>query len=439
MTGPGLMSWLGRMLLAGFALAVTLHIARAGGLPDYSQSELAEWQQRYPRGILANYREVILPRLDPQHRAKLEGLRFEFPLSIPSREPYAYAADTQGRTIYMSIQSLKFFDELSIAMAWLDRNGYVIQSTIDYLTLLRHWDRPDSPPRPFKALCIPDDALDNTDVDSLSQKMFATAIFFVMAHEIGHIVHGHGGYEGISREEARRREEEADAFALEVLARTGDLPLGIVTLFLSMTYLQEARTNFFSDNAHRLALAARTHPLSAERISAFAGRLSEEASSFTGGGLSLVTVAGMAMELMQVANLLLDVDRLAALRASTLTPADLGPMKPGDQLSRACRPLQGEGEPFAGRLKGTATVNAVDFDLDAELDRVGDRVTGRSSYGIGISRLEGFVDGNTLFYRWQLGEETGRGVLTLLGGTYVGTWGGGETEAGGGTFTLTLQ
>ena len=114
----------------GFALTFALGLtpARAGALPDYPQSELAEWQQRYPRGILANYREVILPRLDEADRAKLAGLRFEFPLSIPSREPYAYAADTQGRTIYMSVQSLKFFDELSIAMAWLDRSGFAVQS-----------------------------------------------------------------------------------------------------------------------------------------------------------------------------------------------------------------------------------------------------------------------------------------------------------------------
>ncbi|MCC0028797.1 MAG: M48 family metalloprotease [Brucellaceae bacterium] len=438
MARRGLLAW---VRAGGFALTLGLGLtpAGAGALPDYPQSELAEWQQRYPRGILANYREVILPRLDEADRAKLAGLRFEFPLSIPSREPYAYAADTQGRTIYMSVQSLKFFDELSIAMAWLDRSGFAVQSALNYLTVLRHWDRAGSPPRPFEAMCVPDDVLDNTDVDSLSQKMFATAIFFVMVHEIGHVVHAHGGYEGISREEARRREEEADAFALKVLARTGDLPLGVVTLFLSMTYLQESRTDFSSDQAHQLALAARTHPLSAERLTTFAGQLSEEARNFTDSGLSPVAIAAVAGQVLQVATLSLEIERLTALTAPTLTPADLGPMRPGDLLARSCQPLEGTGQPFAGRMKGTVTVDSEDWDIDAELSRTGDRVTGRSSYGVGISRLEGFVDGNTLHYRWQLGEDTGRGVLTRIGESYVGTWGEGESEADGGTLQLKLQ
>ena len=127
-------------------MAIVLAVA-AGALPSpaaaieppaYSDALLAEWQQRYPRGILYNFREVILPKLDPDERRALESVGFRFPMRIKQRDPFAFAADSQNRTIFMSIQSLKFLDEANIAIAWLDRNGYSTESVYNYLPMLRN-------------------------------------------------------------------------------------------------------------------------------------------------------------------------------------------------------------------------------------------------------------------------------------------------------------
>jgi hypothetical protein len=408
-------------------------------LPVYSDTLLAEWQQRYPRGILSNYNGVILPRLDPADRRMLEGMTFEFPLRIENREPFAFAADAQGRTIYMSVQSLKFLDDVSIAIAWLNRNGYTMESLTNYFVMLRHWKDTAPPPLLLPTLCIPPDALDNREVDELAQKSFSTAIFFVMLHEIGHVVYRHGGYKGVDAAVARAREEQADAFALKVMARVGDAPLGVVNLFLAMAYLFESRTDFSSDTAHERRLAARTHPLSAKRLRTFADTLEKTAADYTGSGLSRVVIVGTAAQIRIVAQNYLDIQRLSAMIGRSIGPSDLGPMRTGEKIGRPCAGPVSAGEPFSGRLTGTITINNVEFDLDAEMTRSGSRVAGRYSYGAGISKMEGIVEGDTLHYRWRLGQDAGKGVLRHAGGSYEGSWGNGEDSNGGGMIRLWRQ
>lgn len=408
-------------------------------LPVYSDTLLAEWQQRYPRGVLSNYNGVILPRLDPADRRMLDGVTFEFPLRIENREPFAFAADAQGRTIYMSVQSLKFLDDASIAIAWLDRNGYTIESLTNYFAMLRHWSDAAPPPPLLPTLCIPLDALENPEVDQLAQKSFSTAIFFVMLHEIGHVVYRHGGYEGVDAAVARAREEKADAFALEVMARVGDAPLGVVNLFLAMAYLFEGRTDFSSDTVHERQLATRTHPLSAERLRSFADTLEKTAADYTGSGLSRVAIIGTAAQIRIVAQNFLDIERLTAMIGRSISPADLGPMRMGDKIGRPCAEPVSTGEPFSGRLTGMITIDNIEFDLQAELTRSGSRVEGRSSYGAGVSSIEGIIEGNTLHYRWRLRQDAGKGALTHAGGSYEGSWGNGEDSNGGGIIRLWRQ
>ncbi len=427
-------------VLAALCLVFSLSPGTALRLPDYDAAVLAEWQARYPRGILSNYREVILPRLDPADRKRLGGTRFEFPTRLKGREPFGFAADTAGRTIYMSIQSLKFLDDLSLAAAWLDRNGYTLQSLTNYLAMIRHWSRPEAPPAVLPALCIPENALQNAEVDTLSQKTFSTAIFFVMLHEIGHIVLGHGGYEGISRAAARKAEADADAFALKIMARVGDPPLGVVNLFLVMAYLTESPDHYTSAPVSPQQLAARTHPLSPDRLSDFADTLAQTAEDYSKLGLTRAQVMATAGEVRIVAANLLGIRGLTPLIGRATTPKDLGPMRPGDKLAAPCRTTPAlsaaPNGAFAGRFAGTIIINNVEFDMQAEMTRSGNRVTGRSSAGAGVSTLEGVVEGDSLHYRWVLGPDKGRGVLTYAGGRYSGTWGSNDSADDGGTVSL---
>ena len=410
--------------------------AQAARMPEYSDTLLAEWQQRYPRGILSNYTAVILPNLDAEDRRKLAGVRFEFPLRIKNREPFAFATDVQGRTIYMSIQSLKFLDEATIAIAWLNRNGYTMESVTNYFIMLQHWKETAPPPSLFSSLCIPANALDNKEVDGLAQKSFRTAIFYVMLHEIGHIIYRHEGAKGVDPAVSRAREEEADAYALKIMARVGEPPLGVVNLFLTMAYLNDGRTDFSSDTRNEKQLAARTHPLSAERMRTFAKTLENTAANYAGEGLSRFTLVGIAVQIRLVAQNFLEIQHLSAMIGRAITPIDLGPMRLGEKLGRLCTGPIASDQAFSGRFKGSVMINNVEFDMGAEMTRTGNHMTGRSSAGIGFSKMEGIIEGDTLHYRWYLGQDAGKGVLRWNGQTYAGSWGNGESNRGGGKIKL---
>jgi len=426
-------------ILAAIVQAAHVKPALATRVPEYSDKILAEWQQRYPRGILSNYNEVILPKLDVAERQLLKGVRFEFPLRLEGREPFGFAADAQGRTIYMSIQSLKFLDEASIAAAWLNRNGYSLESLTNYFAMLRHWKNTTAPPALLPTLCIPENALDNRDVDELAQKGFSSAIFFIMLHEIGHVINRDSGYEGVAPALTRAREEKADAYALKIMARVGDPPLGVVNMFLAMAYLFDSRTDFSSDAENQRRIAARPHPLSSQRLRTFADTLEKTAADYRGSGLSRVAIVATAAQISIVARNFSDIQRLTAMIGQAITPADLGPMRQGDKLGRPCSAPVATDLAFSGRFKGTIIIDNVEFDMEAQMTRTGNSITGRSSAGAGVSLMEGFVEGDTLHYRWRRGPDSGRGILKQTGDSYAGNWGSGENNSNGGTIRLRRQ
>ena len=424
------------LLLLGAMIAASWSTAHAAEPPPYEDAVLAEWQQRYPRGIISNFREVILPRLEPAQRRALENVGIRFPLRIPGREPFAFAADTRNQTLFMSIQSLKFLDDANIAIAWLERNGYSSESVYNYLTMLRNWQAAEPPPPLLSTLCIPADALQDPDVDSLAQKGFSTAVVFILLHELGHVYLNHSGYEGVQPSTARANESAADAFALEALARIGDVPLGVVNLFLAMAYLHESRTDFSSESNHALQLAARTHPLSSQRLNAFADALEASASGYAGSGLTRLELITTTAQIRMIARNFLDIQRLTALIGQTVRPEDLGPVRHGGKLGRSCHDTAPASGAFSGLFTGTVTVNGVEFDLEVEMARSGNTVRGRSSYGLGVSDFEGVVEGETLQYNWQLGDLAGRGILKRHNGGYAGSWGNGNSATNGGVTRL---
>ena len=62
--------------------------------------------------------------------------------------------------------------------------------------------------------------------------------------------------------------------------------------------------------------------------------------------------------------------------------------------------------------------------------------TGRSSYGLGFSTIEGVVEAGTMHYRWKLGQWTGRGVLNHADGYYIGEWSNDDPAQGSGVIRL---
>ena len=277
-------------------------------------------------------------------------------------------------------------------------------------------------------------------------------IFFILGHELGHIYYQHEGYDGISPEKTRRQEQDADAFALAMMARMGVAPVGAPFYFHILTHLE-----FFpGDRGFRENRANRTHPLSPQRIELIADSIERNRERFSGGAVrsqaTVVAAVRIAGELRKVAHILGDEGLQEALRRIGLSARleTLGPRRPGELPK-----LAGEGAPSAGVFGGTFIgkwIDAKGTDLDAKmvLTRSSDKVEGsytlftvidgrRHNYGSSIITVRGTIRQGALEYEWRWGTDYfGRGQLRAVedGQTLSGTWGYNKATDGAGTWQL---
>lgn len=429
-----------RTALGLFLCALVLP-AWAGPVDDiFDDSELARWQLRYPDGVRANLQEVILPALDPPARNALSGVRLSFPLKAPGHEPFAFYAERDGITL--SVASIKLLDDLAVALAWLQLNGYAADTVFEYVHWLRYAAAQSGErlPGPLKALCIPANALDDPAVDDLAQKILKGQVFFVLAHELGHVLYQHPGYDGVARTETRRNEAQADAFALDIFARIGEPPMGMVPFFMLTAYADRGRGDFASEVQWRADLARRTHPVNEERLRAIAAHLRESAPAYREtlpDRDAVAVLLGIADQVDLIAETLADpqMQTFLAGRGRKVSLTSLAPRRPGQMLGAPCGASAVPSD-FSGLLSGELLVEGESFPLTLFLARDGERVIGQFDFGTGQGVLEGLVDGDSLVYRWSTGEDSGRGRLERTRAGYGGTWGYGRSLDDGGTWRL---
>src|SRR4029077_20373983 len=418
-----------------------LTAAQAGPKDEiYDEQELIPLQGSYLRGGRDNNDNVFAPRFRAEERARLAPVEFKMERRLPGFEPFAFLYRRDLNQVLVSAASLLFLDDVMYAFAWLNVKGYDIQSVGDYLMMLRYWDPGrGGPPKPLDALCIKRDPADQKVADFAARGFNMTAVF-AMLHEYGHAFYGHEGNAAVAPAVSRTNEEAADRFALDVIARTGEVPIGVTELFFIMAYLFENRTDYASDAAYQQTLAARTHPLSPQRLQAFAQHLSSSSGAYAqafkpGAKASALLLAQMVQSLsLRVADV--GIQRLSAMIGRTVSQDDLAPRQKGVHLAPLCRTRAATGQSFDGYHRGEVILGRTPCTVHAVLERYGDVVSGSYSYGAGFGRLKGEVKGDTLTYRWSMGRTSGNGVLTLQNGSYRGTFGSGTANTGDGTMTI---
>jgi hypothetical protein len=274
------------------------------------------------------------------------------------------------------------------------------------------------------ALGVPDAADNDPAVEGLFQKLFGTTMVFIMAHETGHLFHGHRANVGEAR--SRQQEGEADAFAVEMMARMGAPPIGISFYFMMAAPFECADRS--------------THPLSGERITRLVAALRENAPLFARDKPSpqqeRQLVESIAQELGKVAKLVDDPDIRAAMRLAGQSSkvADFAANRSGATRPSAVR------QAFDGNYVGQWTdAKGVSLDFRMSLQRQGATVRGTYEFGMGTAELEGTVGGEQLDYAWRWGTEYfGRGKMnSLANGALQGTWGYTRRSEGGGTLSAT--
>jgi hypothetical protein len=379
----------------------------------------------YREDIGRNLHAALLDYLTPQEKARLGEVRLEVPL----RGGLAgHRALRRGgvAVVEMPAESLRFFSDLCTATAWLAARGYSLSTVADYLNMLKYGDPglqgAETMPLPLAALGIPEQELDDPAVESRRSACFSTGVVFILAHELGHLILGHQGYDGIGPSTAQANEAAADAFAVELMSRGGDLPLGALYYFTYMSYLERHRGDFPDAAAWEAHVRTSTHPISPERVVALADSLRRHARRFTAGAAAAHALAG---EIRTVADALTDTDiqQLRELQGRSVRPAMLAPRRTDVWMVQPPDPPLAE-RPFNGYFTGWIGPSAAEgVPAAAVLYRDGDRVVGRYSYAGLAGSLSGAIRDGVLDYRFSELGAAGRGRIRsaaagLLRGRY---------------------
>jgi Peptidase family M48 len=247
----------------------------------YDMRKLRQEKPRYEQRIGDLYR-MIAPLLTDQERRALAGVRIELPL-IGAQAGTPLDFYTMGQVghaaVFMPVFSLVFLEDLAIAYAWLQRHDYSLETVEEYVTMLGSKKASDFPegryPPPLKALHIPPDAMSDERVKTLALALRNQAYAFILLHELGHGVHRHPRYHGVSSELARTHEAEADRFALTVLERADTIPMGMILWFMTQVNAMQSKGQLMADKIVKsdadwqaYVKTWATHPLTVERLSA---------------------------------------------------------------------------------------------------------------------------------------------------------------------------
>jgi hypothetical protein len=380
----------------------------------YDVRTLEQWKPRYTASTQRIFNEIIRPWLTAEESRRLGNVVLDFPLFAEGEwrgQPLAFYTPGATRVI-LPVSSLKFLDDLCTSYAWLQLNGYALDTVSEYTAMLAYGaSRTGRYPTPMSALHIPTDALQDKKVDGLALDEFVTARLFILLHELGHI---YSGKSAQNLAQSVQNEIEADAFAAKVMSRTPLPPLGMLVFFMADSSWAEYPPR------------PGTHPLSGSRVRALANQLSDP---------------DIAKMMEKLGELMDDPDVRAShvLVAKSTHESTLVPRRGHLQNYVSAQSQTGTfGQAFNGTYVGKLVqdINPNEpMPIQFVLERNGDRVIGTYSIGLGVGIIEdGTVSGHMLNFTWRWGGTYGYGVIGLTrdGRGFAGTYGFREASSGGG-------
>lgn len=300
----------------------------------YDHRTLQKAGNTYAQNLRGVWKEDLLLRLTARERLAAGRVQLNLPLIGYHKHPFDFYADSFKRQVYIPVFSVKFLDDIAISQAWLERHGCNTLAISDYAGMLRYQGpnkmAHDRLPTPMTAMNIPANALDDHFVNDVSGKTLKSAIYFLMAHELGHVIHGHKGYEGLTSKQAQQQEIQADAFALNVMRRISVPPMGMVTFFLIASRFELAPGDFKSPAKYEAYLQTQaTHPLTSDRLVAIANNIRTNIDSFArlqkNPRAFKPRILGAANEIEGIAKILSDpkIRELQRYRSQRVTLSDL--------------------------------------------------------------------------------------------------------------------
>lgn len=232
----------------------------------YGNTELQEIGNRYRPNLVGMWEEDFLSQLTSEERLPAGNVTLKLPLLGVARYPLEFYSNPPTQEVFLPIASVKFIDDLAVAYAYYEKMRCDLGTVSDYAAALRFQPQ-NAGGSPLDALGVPREALKDRYVDDVAQKILKSIVYFVAAHEYGHVMYRHGGYGAMTAELAQLQEVQADTFALRIMARIGVAPLALTFFFLIASRLEATPGDFPSlVDYERYLRQQATHPVSSLRI-----------------------------------------------------------------------------------------------------------------------------------------------------------------------------
>ena len=299
----------------------------------YDAGVVAREKARLESRIKEIYVRAFEPSLTAEERRALSGVTFQTPLA--GDPVLGYYSESRSRLVAMPAISLLFFEELCVAMAWLQVNGFRLETVEEYVAMLKYRDAQAFGGRyapPLKALGIPADAVSDPRVNDLSLRFRNSGYAFILGHELGHIRYQHPGYDGVPLAVSQANERQADRFGLDLMRRTATIPMGAMLFFQAGIYYFDNRADFPSDAAwHAYLSTSATHPLTVDRLEGLSRSVSALAEDFARGqpnrAAAIETTRSIGDRFAAFAAFLKDPELQRAIRAKA-ERSSVGSLKP---------------------------------------------------------------------------------------------------------------
>jgi hypothetical protein len=244
--------------------------------PEELQRRGARLAQHMPR-LFADDLRARLPAPWPE---RLHDVTLDLPAGEEGElPPLHFAAFTGARLVQAPLRTLLFLEDLAGLWAHLERRRCGLEPAQRYMAML--FVKPadgERPPGPLAAFGLDERIYEDSQVKDTSNKLLNSAVFFLLAHELGHIALDH--WPGMVGLPAQRQEREADAFALDACAAVRLAPIGLGMYFTAAAVIEGQQAG---------------HPLTPARLNALAMALRERRRYFVDRGERDPTRAAQAV------------------------------------------------------------------------------------------------------------------------------------------------
>jgi hypothetical protein len=237
-------------------------------LGPYTRNELEAVRGKYEPYARTLFFEDLVGRLPPAMRGPLGDVQLNIPTEMSTDPAFVLnvASVPDQRQVYLPLRTLLWLHEYCGLVTELERRKCADRLVIVLVysgMLTRSVQGGARPPGPLAAFGLDKGIYRDAFVDNVSSELFGSMLFFLLAHELGHIARGHAV--GISGINSQLQEREADAYALDAMASVGLMPLGLAFFFSAAAMMEGVQT---------------THPLSGSRVEAIARALESRPRAF---------------------------------------------------------------------------------------------------------------------------------------------------------------